>query len=437
MPTDDNAAERKKTEKRSMFLIIISIKLSQRMRQMQQQLAKRCMENVAHLSALSGVSANVLSVIQKAFICSNNDSDFCAECTHSRCIALNTHLYGCNEAYRWNGKYIYYCPLGLVFVASSISDDSGNLVGGTIMGPLLMGDYNDVLSEMTDFMRSKAVLLPALSTSKVTDLAVILSALTSYAAGVPHSRVGRFVYEQKKLLNTIYSAQEKFLNDGENSVYPIETEKKLHAMICSHDKSGAQELLNELLGHIYCTNNFDLATIKTRVVELVVILSRATIDAGADIREVFLSNTNYINEIEQFSSLEELSVWLNCIMHRFIAYSFDFTQVKHSNVVYKVMEYVKANYSQKISLDDIARHVYLSRSYLSSMFKEETGESLFSYINKVRVEKSKLFLLDNAISLVDISSLCGFDDQSYFTKVFKKFTGVSPKKYRDSRGKIA
>ena len=192
--------------------------------------------------------------------------------------------------------------------------------------------------------------------------------------------------------------------------------------------------MNQLLGHIYFASNFDLKSIKTRVVELIVILSRATIDAGADIREVFLFNTNYIQEIDRFDSIEELSVWLTGIMNRFISYSFDFNQVKHSNVVYKVMEYVKANYSKKLTLDDIARHVYLSRSYLSSIFKEETGQSLFSYVNSVRVEKSRMFLLDNSISLVDISEMCGFEDQSYFTKVFKKAMGVSPKKYRDSRG---
>ncbi|MDD2362001.1 MAG: AraC family transcriptional regulator [Oscillospiraceae bacterium] len=401
---------------------------------MKGDLLKRCKEHAKHLSEISGVSGCVLSTIKRVFLYSSNTHRFCEECTCSRCNELNTHLYGCNEAYRWNGQYIYYCPLGLVFTASSVSDDTGNMVGGMIMGPLLMGDCNDVLNEMTDSMHSKAVNLPMMTTAKVTDLAAILSAVTAYAAGLPHSRVGGFIYQQEKLLNAIYSAQDKMLEGDTTPVYPIETEKKLHNLICSHDKSGAQEMLNELLGHIYCSNNFDLSAIKTRVVELVVVLSRATIDAGADIREVFLFNTNYIQEIEQFSSLEELSVWLNGIMHRFIAYSFDFAQVKHSNVVYKVMEYVKANYNQKISLDDIARHVYLSRSYLSSIFKEETGESLFSYINRVRIEKSKMYLLDNAVSLVDIASICGFEDQSYFTRVFKKATGVSPMKYRSSRG---
>ena len=99
----------------------------------------------------------------------------------------------------------------------------------------------------------------------------------------------------------------------------------------------------------------------------------------------------------------------------------------------ELMEYVKANFHRKISLDDVARTVYLSRSYLSSIFKEETGQSLFSYINKVRVEKSKLYLRDSGVALVDVAALCGFEDQSYFTKVFKKETGMSPKKYRDRK----
>jgi YesN/AraC family two-component response regulator len=169
-------------------------------------------------------------------------------------------------------------------------------------------------------------------------------------------------------------------------------------------------------------------------VELVVLLSRATIDAGADAREMLTLNGEYIRRIEQFKTLEELSVWLTGILHRSLRYSFDFQQIKHSDVIYKVMEYIKRSFDQKLSLDDIARQVYLSRSYLSSLFKKETGYNLFAYINKVRIEKSCFYLLDPSVSLVDISALCGFEDQSYFTKVFKKAMGVSPKRYRDSRG---
>ena len=77
-------------------------------------------------------------------------------------------------------------------------------------------------------------------------------------------------------------------------------------------------------------------------------------------------------------------------MHRFIAYTFDFSHIKHSNVVYKVMEYIKANYSQKISLDDIAQHVFLSRSYLSSICQGGDGESLFRISTRCVVEKQDI-----------------------------------------------
>ena len=89
------------------------------------------------------------------------------------------------------------------------------------------------------------------------------------------------------------------------------------------------------------------------------------------------------------------------------------------------------------SLQDLADRVYLSRSYLSSLFKKETGDSITNYINRVRVEKSKALLVGSTVSLAEVAHLCGFEDQSYFTRVFKAKEGVSPKKFRDKRGNLS
>ncbi len=101
-----------------------------------------------------------------------------------------------------------------------------------------------------------------------------------------------------------------------------------------------------------------------------------------------------------------------------------------SDIVYKIKEYISLNYRHKFTLDDIARHVFLSRSYLSGIFKAETGKTLSYYINEVRIEKSKALLCETLLSLLDIALLCGFEDQSYFSKVFKAIEGVAPKDYR-------
>ena len=57
-----------------------------------------------------------------------------------------------------------------------------------------------------------------------------------------------------------------------------------------------------------------------------------------------------------------------------------------------------------------------------------------NYVNNLRVEKSKILLMDQSINLIDLAAMVGFEDQSYFTKVFKKVVGVSPGKYRENRG---
>lgn len=126
-------------------------------------------------------------------------------------------------------------------------------------------------------------------------------------------------------------------------------------------------------------------------------------------------------------------MWISGALHRFLGYSFDFSSVKHSDTVYKVVEYIRRNYFRKISLDDIAQHVHFSKTYLSRIFKEDTGENISSYINKVRVDRARLLLADPDLSLVDVAAITGFEDQSYFTKVFKAVTGQTPKKYKESR----
>lgn len=108
------------------------------------------LEYAGHVSALCGVSCSVLDVTAKAFVYDGEPPRFCRACGCGRCQELNTHLYGSNEAYRWNGQYIYYCPLGLVFTASSVSDESGALAGSLVAGPILMGRPEEALSELPE-----------------------------------------------------------------------------------------------------------------------------------------------------------------------------------------------------------------------------------------------------------------------------------------------
>jgi AraC-like DNA-binding protein len=99
--------------------------------------------------------------------------------------------------------------------------------------------------------------------------------------------------------------------------------------------------------------------------------------------------------------------------------------------VNQIISYLNENYEHKISLEQIAHNMYLSPVYISKIFKEETGESPINYLIKIRLEKAKDILLNTeSDSIKNIANQVGYDDVYHFSKLFKKYYGISPLYYR-------
>jgi len=92
--------------------------------------------------------------------------------------------------------------------------------------------------------------------------------------------------------------------------------------------------------------------------------------------------------------------------------------------------YIISHVDEKISVDQIAEKVGLSRYYFMREFKKATGETLMSYIQKIRCENAKKMLESERYTLREISEQCGFEEFSYFCTSFKKYTGMTPTNYR-------
>ena len=366
-----------------------------------------------HIASLFGVECNLLDVRLKTF----GDGDmFCKSCPVG-CNFVNTHLYGCYESVRWDNKYIYYCPGGYIFIAVPVMEDVDIVNEAIITGPLLMGDIDDI---------EKPSGLVHFETSKVNDLAELISGIFS-----PEIKSVSRGEPREDFLNSMYKELEAF-NDYKN--YPIGLEQELEESIKEGNSARAKEIINKLLGQIFFHSNGDFEIIKARVLELIVLLSRSAIEGGAETEQIFNLNNSYIKEIENIESLDRLNTWLVGVMNRFISYVFEFNDVKHADVIFKITAYVKNNYMKKITLDDIADNVYLSRTYISRIFREEMKVTLTKYINKIRIDKSKQLLLDSSLTLADVANLTGFDDQSYYSKTFRSITGMSPGRYREKHG---
>ena len=100
-------------------------------------------------------------------------------------------------------------------------------------------------------------------------------------------------------------------------------------------------------------------------------------------------------------------------------------------IVKKAIEYIHENYSEQLTLNDIAAHVYVSPSYVSRMFGREVGKNFVDYLNEVRIEKAKELLSDVRYKTYEIADRVGIQDARYFSRLFKKYTGKTPTEFRE------
>jgi len=107
--------------------------------------------------------------------------------------------------------------------------------------------------------------------------------------------------------------------------------------------------------------------------------------------------------------------------------------------VNEVINYLKANYSSRITLDDIAKHTLLSKNYLITIFREIMNTTIFNYLTDVRIERACEMLAMPEQKIGNVSACVGYNDNSYFVKVFKNVMGITPSEYRDNalKGSLA
>lgn len=101
------------------------------------------------------------------------------------------------------------------------------------------------------------------------------------------------------------------------------------------------------------------------------------------------------------------------------------------DLYYRMVRFIEENYKSKITLDDMAEKLHANRSYLSRLYKSRSGVNLFDDILRMRIEKAKEYMESTDWKIYEISEAVGFDDTGYFSRVFKKYSGMSPREYKN------
>ncbi len=210
-----------------------------------------------------------------------------------------------------------------------------------------------------------------------------------------------------------------------------EVEEMLLAIVRNGDIEVAksfdfQNISNQHL--IYKNNSF--TNMKTNLMIFDALCNREAIKAGVDplLANKISNNIKfYINKISLSSELKFVAQKILITYSKAVK---DYTLLNYSSNIKKIILYIRKNLTYKISLDDIAKDLFITKEHLSRLFKKEMGITISEYIIKAKIQEAKNLLKQTDYNILDIAVLLNFANSSHFSNSFKKITGLSPSDYR-------
>ncbi|MDF2635941.1 MAG: two component transcriptional regulator, AraC family [Pelosinus sp.] len=212
--------------------------------------------------------------------------------------------------------------------------------------------------------------------------------------------------------------------------YPFHYERAVLDKVRCGDRKQAKEALHELLDGIFASKaNMD--TVKACVLELLIVLSRSAVEGGANLEQLTLLNLNCIHHLQECNNKLQVEAWMFESLDHFMDNMLENRSSMNLRVINKACDYIVKNYHKNISLEEVAQTVHLSPFYFSRLFKQEKGYNFVDFLTKVRIEKAKKMLQNPDFTAVRIAAEVGYQDASYFSRVFRQAMGMTPNQYRN------
>jgi len=136
--------------------------------------------------------------------------------------------------------------------------------------------------------------------------------------------------------------------------------------------------------------------------------------------------------IEKCDNADELNSLLEEVSIRIASKVNSFNNRSLKLILRKAIDFIHEHYNEQVTLNEVAENIYVSTFYISRMFKKELGKSFIDYLNDVRIEKAKELLKDVKYKTYEVAELVGISDPHYFSKIFKKYSGMTPSEYKET-----
>ena len=361
----------------------------------------------AHINILD---YNYMPIVElmNANISEINICNFCVNHErHQSCRKM--HLNAVKEAQSLGGFHTYTCPYGITLWISPV------YLNQNFMGALLGG-----IAANEDQYKVKAL----------AELMLLCAQSISIGSEDCHKALERHSLQRAELLVKVEELKSQYSADGKRPDYPLDKERKMLDALRTGDTVLAKQLLNEILAFLLHTISDGFSHIKCRAIELAFLLSRVGLNSFFTIKTMLKNDRRNLLAIEKTTNIEELIDVLYRIMDDLEELMHSFNGMRHALALKKAEDYILENFSKKLTLNGIAKAAGFSGPYFSKIFKDAMGENLTTYLNRLRVEKATSLLTNTNLTLCNIAQICGFADQSWFSKTFKYYNGKSPGKFR-------
>lgn len=338
--------------------------------------------------------------------------------------------------------YIFTCPSNFINIAVPIIIDNKHFASAMI-GPLVMGNIDEILlAEVFDVHPRSQSLLPKISLAisklivyNATHIQSLSTLLFNHLIGSlknwqDYEHLRSRSQSQLYIGEKIRKYKNNALSTSENNSTLTSLEQRLIYFISERNKEKVHDILSLYYDEILVIEGGNFDNIKGRVFELFGTISQNALDNGASVQKIFSLDFNQVFAMSQVHSVEALFNWILHIINHFIDNVYNSMVLVKSSIVKQALLYINDTFCEKITLNDLSDHLHISKAYLSKLFNQELGVSFTTFLNDKRIHKSLEYLTDKEMTLSEIALQVGYDDQSYYTKVFKKILGETPKEYR-------
>ncbi|MHB8919275.1 MAG: response regulator transcription factor [Desulfocucumaceae bacterium] len=249
----------------------------------------------------------------------------------------------------------------------------------------------------------------------------------SYEEACEAQQLGSFFLGTNRVINI---EQLDILKENWGNSYPLETEKLLIEKVKIGEREEALKVANQLIDKLLLQKNKQsLEMAKSRLVELITLLSRAIIENN-NFNELAGMNVAYLRKLVRCADIDNLYAWMREVIGEYIEYGCKNYAGKTSASILMAVEYIRQNYQKDLTLYEMAQVIFFNPHYFSRIFKQETGRTFMEYLTAVRIERAKKLLLSSNLSISKVAKKVGYHDANYFSRVFSKKEGLSPSKYR-------